>query len=167
MSFATDQPTAARPNTGRALYVAQSQVFDFDPVGQRAGRVAVRMSVVNKDGATLYTLAANAGQTVSGPAVSLPAGGYAVVFEVTGRGDRVHAPRGRPDDPDRPDADRPDGQAGLHRPGRHVHVPGHLVGYDPYLANLIEPTYGLTAPTGDQTVSAPTTDPYMMLPLAP
>ena len=29
VSFAAGQPTAAQPNTGRALYVAQSQVFDF------------------------------------------------------------------------------------------------------------------------------------------
>jgi hypothetical protein len=167
VSFAADQPTAARPNTGRALYVAQSQVFDFILSASGPAGSSVRLSVVNKDGAALYTLAANAGETVSGPAVFLPAGGYAVVFEglagATGftlRGAGLTIPIGpMPTDPTaKPVFTAPDGT---------YTYPAYLGGYDPYLANLIETTYGLTAPTGDQTVSAPTTDPYMMLPLAP
>ena len=169
-SFATGQTTAAQPNDGRSLFVAESQVFAFVLSATGPAGSAIRMSVIDETGATRFTLTAPAGQTVSGPPVFLFQAGYAVVFEsmngATGytlRGGGLTIPVG----PTLTDPTyKPVFTAPNAPPGQYVY-PGDLFGYNPYLAELINRTYGLPtrAPNPAQTVMLP--DPYLLLPLVP
>ena len=167
-SYGTVPLTAEQPNAGKALYVAQSQVFDFlltaeGPTG------SVRMSVferVREDGVDRlvprYRLTAGAGQTVSGPGVFLRGGAYALVFESLGgatgyslRGAGLTVPVGpvTTDPSGQPVFTLPDAP-----PGQYVY-PGDLLGYDPFLANLLASLYQIPvqppAEPPDQTATSP------------
>jgi hypothetical protein len=169
-TFATGQMTADRPNDGRALYAAESQVFALVLSATGPAGSAVRMSIIDRAGATVYTLTAPAGQTVSGPPVFLFQAGYAVVFEslngATGytlRGGGLTIPIGpTPTDPTL----KPIFTAPNAPPGNYVY-PGDLFGYDPYLADLISRLYGLPTRSPAPTETVMTPDPYQMLPLVP
>lgn len=168
-TFATSAPAAGPSVEGRALYVAESQVFAWT-LAAAGPAGSVRMTVINKAGATVYSLTAPAGATMSGPAVFLERAGYAVVFEFLGgatgytlRGGGLTIPIGpTPTDP----TIKPDFTSPTAPPGTYVY-PADLYGYDPYLADLIQRTYGLpTRSPGDaQTMISP--DPYEMMPLVP
>jgi Matrixin len=145
-SFASDAMTAAQPNTGRALYVAQSQVFDFILTAQGVAG-SVRMTVFERNGSqlkSLFTLTAAAGQTVTGPGLFLRGGKYAVVFESLAgaagyvlRGAGLTVPIGpiTTDPSGKPIFTLPDAP-----PGQYVY-PGDLIGSDAELAALIGGTY--------------------------
>jgi Matrixin len=149
-SYGSVPLTAKQPNAGKALYVAQSQVFDFLLTAEGATG-SVRMSVMervrvngNDRLVPRYTLTAAAGQTVSGPGVFLKGGVYAIVFEslngATGyslRGAGLTVPIGpvTTDPSGQPVFTLPDAP-----PGQYVY-PGDLLGYDPFLANLLATLY--------------------------
>jgi hypothetical protein len=170
VSFASDQMTAAQPNTARALYVAQSQVFDFIRSAQGATG-SVRMTVFERTGSQLHalsTLTAAAGQTVTGPGLFLKGGTYAVVFESLGgatgyvlRGAGLTIPIGpvTTDQTGKPIFTLPDAP-----PGQYVY-PGDLIGSDSDLANLIGGAYQISVQGPAASPSYMTKLPFLMAPI--
>ncbi len=77
-SMAANQLTAAAPQQGYALYVAQPQLFHFDlTAGNQSG---IQVTIVDSAGNVAFQLTAGAGQTLSGPTVLLYPGSYKVSF---------------------------------------------------------------------------------------
>lgn len=76
--FATGSVSAAQPYN---LYVARTQLFELLLSAQGG---PVRMTITNEAGATVATLTANAGDTVSGPGWLLKPGTYRATFEALG-----------------------------------------------------------------------------------
>ena len=115
---------------------------------------SVRMSVLERvrgsDGidrvATRYSLTAAAGQTVTGPGVFLKGGAYAIVFESLGGATGFILSGAGLTIPIGPVTTDPSGQPIFTLPGSppgHYVYPGDLLGFDPWLANLLETAYQL------------------------
>jgi hypothetical protein len=86
-TFATGALSATPPQQSFALYVAQSQLFQFVLSAGAAGAPsggAVRMSIFDGSGAEVFRLVAGAGDTVSGPSLFLAPGAYTVCFTADG-----------------------------------------------------------------------------------
>ena len=86
-TFACGSLSASTPQQSYNFYVGESQLFQFllsaSGVGAPAGS-AVRMTIKDKDGNVVYTLTADAGDTVSSDALLLTPGAYTLSFTVLG-----------------------------------------------------------------------------------
>jgi hypothetical protein len=86
-TFASGSLTASAPQQTYNLYVGESQlmqlVLSANAPGAPAG-TAVQMTITDQNGNVVYSLTANAGDTVSGPATFLTPGPYVVHFTALG-----------------------------------------------------------------------------------
>jgi hypothetical protein len=94
-TFASGNLSASAPEQPYNFYVAESQLFQFllasSGVGAPAGS-AVQMTIKDLNGNVVYTLTADAGDTVSSNALLLTPGAYTLTFSVLGPpGDPVSA----------------------------------------------------------------------------
>ncbi|HJZ93661.1 MAG TPA: hypothetical protein VKE40_22490, partial [Gemmataceae bacterium] len=139
-SFATETVDASHPDTYK-LYAARSQLFGFTLSAIGDPGAAVRMTITNVAGATVFDLTALAGQTVSGLSAFLPPGEYTVHVTSVGTTDPVaYAIRGsNVNDPLGPQASNsqlapiyPDPL----NPGQYLY-PGNVRSPDPYLWTIV------------------------------
>ena len=86
-TFASGGVSASAPQQSYNFYVGESQLFQFllsaSGVGAPAGS-AVQMTIKDKDGNVVYTLTADAGDTVSSDALLLTPGAYTLSFAAMG-----------------------------------------------------------------------------------
>jgi hypothetical protein len=86
-TFASGNLSASAPEQSYNFYVAESQLFQFllsaSGVGAPAGS-SVQMTITDENGNVVYTLTANAGDTVSGNALLLAPGAYRLSFSAIG-----------------------------------------------------------------------------------
>jgi hypothetical protein len=86
-TFAGGNLSASGPQQSYNFYVAESQLFQFllsaSGVGAPAGS-AVQMTIKDQNGNVIYTLTADAGDTVSSNALLLTPGAYTLSFTVLG-----------------------------------------------------------------------------------
>jgi hypothetical protein len=87
-SFATGTADAVHPVTYK-LYAGRSQLFGFTLTAAGDPGAAVRMTITNKAGNTVFDLTAPAGETVSGLSAFLPPGEYTVQVTSVGTTDPV------------------------------------------------------------------------------
>ena len=91
-TFAGGSLSASAPQQSYNFYVGESQLFQFllsaSGIGAPAGS-AVQMTIKDQNGNVVYTLTADAGDTVSSDALLLTPGAYTLSFTVLG-------PAGRP-----------------------------------------------------------------------
>jgi hypothetical protein len=85
-TFAAGTLTAAAPQQTYALYVAETQLFQFTlsaaSSGARTG-AAVDLTITDQAGNVVFDLVASAGRTASGGSVLLPPGPYTARFSMT------------------------------------------------------------------------------------
>jgi hypothetical protein len=94
-TFASGNLSASAPQQSYNFYVAESQLFQFllsaNGIGAPAGS-AVQMTIKDQNGKVVYTLTADAGDTVSSNALLLAPGAYTLTFTALGPpGDPVPA----------------------------------------------------------------------------
>jgi hypothetical protein len=86
-TFASGNLSASTPQQSYNFYVAESQLFQFllsaSGVGAPAGST-VQMTIKDQNGNVVYTLTADAGDTVSSNALLLTPGAYTLSFSVLG-----------------------------------------------------------------------------------
>jgi hypothetical protein len=86
-TFASGNVSASAPQQSYNLYVGESQLFQFllsaSGIGAPAGS-AVQMTIKDQNGNIVYSLTANAGDTVSSNALLLTPGAYTLSFTVLG-----------------------------------------------------------------------------------
>jgi hypothetical protein len=86
-TFASGDLSPAAPQQSYNLYVGESQLFQFllsaSGIGAPAGS-AVQMTIKDQNGNVVYSLTANAGDTVSSNALLLTPGAYTLSFTVLG-----------------------------------------------------------------------------------
>jgi hypothetical protein len=86
-TFAGGNFSAATPQHSYNFYVAESQLFQFLLAASGAGAPAgsaVQMTIKDQNGNVVYSLTANAGETVSSNALLLTPGAYTLSFTVLG-----------------------------------------------------------------------------------
>jgi hypothetical protein len=85
-NFTAGTLTSAAPQQAYALYVAETQLFQFaltvDQPSTRT-RATVELTITDQNGNVVFDLVANAGQTASGVGVLLPPGAYTASFTAT------------------------------------------------------------------------------------
>jgi hypothetical protein len=85
-NFAAGTLTPSAPQQAYALYVAETQLFQFaltvDQPSTRT-RATVELTITDQNGNVVLDLIANAGQTTSGASVLLPPGAYTARFTAT------------------------------------------------------------------------------------
>jgi hypothetical protein len=86
-TFASGNVSASAPQQSYNLYVGESQLFQFllsaSSIGAPAGS-AVQMTIKDQNGNVVYSLTANAGDTVSSNALLLTPGAYTLSFTALG-----------------------------------------------------------------------------------
>jgi hypothetical protein len=86
-TFASGNVSASAPQQSYNLYVGESQLFQFllsaSGVGAPAGS-AVQMTIKDQNGSVVFSLTANAGDSVSSNALLLTPGAYRLSFTVLG-----------------------------------------------------------------------------------
>jgi hypothetical protein len=86
-TFASGNLSASAPQQSYNFYVGESQLFQFllsaSGIGAPAGS-AVQMTITDQNGNVVYTLTADAGDTVSSNALLLTPGAYTLSFTVLG-----------------------------------------------------------------------------------
>ena len=86
-TFASGNVSASAPQQSYNFYVGESQLFQFllsaSGIGAPAG-AAVQMTIEDQNGNVIYTLTADAGDTVSSDTLLLTPGAYTLSFTVVG-----------------------------------------------------------------------------------
>jgi hypothetical protein len=139
-SFATGSIDAAHPDIYK-LYAARSQLFGFTLSAIGDPGAAVRMTITNEAGATVFDLTALAGQTVSGLSAFLSPGEYTVHVTSVGTVDPVAyfirgAVQTDPIGPQPGDSQLAPIYQDPVSPGQYLY-PGNVRSPDPYLWTLI------------------------------
>jgi hypothetical protein len=81
--FASGTATDTQPARYK-LYAARTQLFGFTLSATGPAGAAVRMTITNESGATVFDLTANAGETVSSLSTFLPPGEYTILLTSVG-----------------------------------------------------------------------------------
>ena len=84
-SFVSGSTTSQTTTRSYDLYVARSQMFDLLlAAGNAPAGTKVKLTIKSSSGSVLFTLLANAGDTVSGNTLFLTPGAYVITFETIG-----------------------------------------------------------------------------------